>query len=313
VLSPVNDWDWSNIADISAYYAIGKLIPASSINGENIFFTPDANGVGKTISSGAQFIRADVSANGSAGVADSGSAVGYKATLHAFNTSEKAGTTSWSQSGSTSYNVTNDDGYYVDIPIWLRTSSTQGAELAVKAYVKPKSATTTNSDSEALYRAVRVAILDGAQTGSGTSVNPTNLLPVADGWSGMTTTASGSLRSDPFAGGSVLNWYNSSGTFTSGTTTKDVAAKAAGNAASRFDSAIYGKATAYAAGNAVMNLAPGTGGTYGDATQAIIRVWLEGEDPDCWNATAGQDWSINLKFYNTKNGSDDYDLNGTAQ
>jgi hypothetical protein len=37
-------------------------------------------------------------------------------------------------------------------------------------------------------------------------------------------------------------------------------------------------------------------GEYGTPTQLYIRVWLEGEDEDCWNETAGQDWSINLKF-----------------
>ena len=30
----------------------------------------------------------------------------------------------------------------------------------------------------------------------------------------------------------------------------------------------------------------------------VARVWLEGEDPDCWNATAGQDWKIALTFKN---------------
>ncbi len=37
---------------------------------------------------------------------------------------------------------------------------------------------------------------------------------------------------------------------------------------------------------------------YGTPTKITVRVWLEGEDPDCWNDTAGQDWSINLKFNN---------------
>ena len=30
VKAPVNDWDWSNVADISSYYQIGKLIPAGT-------------------------------------------------------------------------------------------------------------------------------------------------------------------------------------------------------------------------------------------------------------------------------------------
>ena len=37
---------------------------------------------------------------------------------------------------------------------------------------------------------------------------------------------------------------------------------------------------------------------YGTPTKITVRIWLEGEDTDCWNDTAGQDWSINLKFNN---------------
>ncbi len=56
----------------------------------------------------------------------------------------------------------------------------------------------------------------------------------------------------------------------------------------------------------MVTLAAGKGTSYGDAVKAVIRVWLEGEDPDCWNDTAGQNWSINLKFLNgtTSDGKD---------
>ncbi|MBQ1433447.1 MAG: hypothetical protein IIZ09_10160, partial [Ruminococcus sp.] len=47
----------------------------------------------------------------------------------------------------------------------------------------------------------------------------------------------------------------------------------------------------------VTKAAPDNNG-YGTAKQYTIRVWLEGEDQDCWNATAGQDWKIALKFSN---------------
>lgn len=46
VAPPRNVWDWADTADFSHYYQIGKLMPASSDNGEHIFFTADANGVG---------------------------------------------------------------------------------------------------------------------------------------------------------------------------------------------------------------------------------------------------------------------------
>ena len=40
----------------------------------------------------------------------------------------------------------------------------------------------------------------------------------------------------------------------------------------------------------------GTGQGYGAAKKYYIRVWLEGEDFECWNANAGQDFTISLKF-----------------
>ena len=39
-----------------------------------------------------------------------------------------------------------------------------------------------------------------------------------------------------------------------------------------------------------------TTGQYGVAKKLIIRVWLDGEDFECWNDNAGQDWNIALKF-----------------
>ncbi|MDY4414629.1 MAG: hypothetical protein SPE43_09745, partial [Ruminococcus sp.] len=58
VIAPQNTWDWSHTADIGAYYQFGKLIPASSNTGENIFFTPDASGVGRTLKDSANFYQA---------------------------------------------------------------------------------------------------------------------------------------------------------------------------------------------------------------------------------------------------------------
>jgi len=53
-----DELDWSNTADISAYYSFGKLIPAFSTNGANIYYTPDADGVGKTVKSTASYYQA---------------------------------------------------------------------------------------------------------------------------------------------------------------------------------------------------------------------------------------------------------------
>jgi hypothetical protein len=302
VHAPVNDWDWSNTADISAYYQFGKLIPASSTNGANIFFTPDADGVGKTVKNDAAYIKANGTTVGGAGAAESGTAHGngtFKTTLYAFTDENDTwadydadeAPTGYKQ--SVSWNNTYSDGYYVDIPVWFRTSSTAGAALKVEAYVIPDDDSIRENDAgEALYRAVRVAVLSPAsQAGSG-SVTPTGLLPVADGWEDMTTAAYGQIADSPFAGTSVNDWYG-------GDADDDVAVKAEGTLdGTRFDDAIYGPVTEYDPTNTVITLAAGEGTDYGDAVKAVIRVWLEGEDLDCWNDTAGQNWAINLKFVN---------------
>jgi hypothetical protein len=319
VLAPVNDWDWSNTADIANYYQLGKLIPASSTNGASVFFTPDANGVGKTVRADAQFIQADGGTPGGAGATQSGTGADttktFKTTLHAKTASDDNWNTA-TYSQSTGWNTTNDDGYYVDIPVWLRTSSRSGASINVEAYVIPKTNTQTlNTDNEALYRAVRVAILDTTQVEGASTVTPTGLLPVADGMTGIASDAAGTLADSPFSGDSVLNWYNGTGTNGENGTVNNVAVKAASAdlGGTQYNSTVYGPATVYdnTTPAQVVALAAGQGTEYGKPTKMIIRVWLEGEDKDCWNDTAGQDWSINLKFNNGSATSHD-DIAGNA-
>ena len=40
---------WANTVDVSKYYKLGTILPASSTDGQDVFFTPDAAGVGKTL------------------------------------------------------------------------------------------------------------------------------------------------------------------------------------------------------------------------------------------------------------------------
>jgi len=331
VSAPAQDWDWSNIADISEYYQFGKLIPASSTDGTNIFFTPNANGVGKTIAAGASFYPAN-SAILTPGVESSVGGTGsnpLNATAHIINSKSGAYVNdTWSAGGtgnyttSTAWNDTNDDGYYVDIPVWLRTSSSDGAKLSVLAYVKPKNTDTEAGATagESLYRAVRVAIIEQTVSGESTTNTSHGLIPVTDGWNLKNGSTAGSLKAAPFAltkdtyNESILNWYGrdvitgaSDATALTTVTGAVAGAKAAVSAATP----TYDKATVYnvfnttSDANVVATLAaPATDSNgvktenYGAATKIIVRVWLEGEDPDCWNETAGQDWSINLKFNN---------------
>ena len=159
-----------------------------------------------------------------------------------------------------------------------------------------------NDAGEALYRAVRVAVLSpDSQVGTGGSVTASNLLPVHDGWTGMTTTAYGNISTTPFTGSSVNDWYG-------GAKTNNVAVKANGTLSGyRFDEAIYGSATEYDGSAAVVTLAAASGTGYGDAVQAVIRVWLEGEDKSCNSATYAQltnAWSLDLDFQLTSKTED---------
>ena len=282
--------DWSNTVDISNYYLLGKIIPASSNTGASIFFTPDANGVGKTLSDGAAFYTA---ANALVAQTEVTATHGTNAgtgslmtTLHAKTASDD----SWSgKLDAIGWNNTKDDGYYVDIPVWIRTSSQTAQNITVDAYVIPKGATTTTAAAATdrdLYKAVRVAILD-------TSGNTSNLLEVKDGLNRTAGDDQYKVLASPYEATNTV--------FTEGYYNRAAAPSSGKNAVSAVStegttSPTYTDAVKYVNTVRVAQLAAGNGTTYGTATKLFIRVWLEGEDVDCWNANAGQDFSINLKF-----------------
>lgn len=277
--------DWSNKVDFGNYYLLGKIIPSSSNTGASVFFTPDANGVGKTLSEGAKFYTA---ANGLTANMEEESTHGtsagtgsLKTTLHAKTASDDAWDT---KADAIGWNNTQDDGYYVDIPVWIRTSSKTEQGITVDAYVVPKGASTDTAVTETdrdLYKAVRVAILDTAGASS-------KLLQVKDG-----LTDEFKLATDPYSATNTV--------FTNGYYNRDASPSNGKNAVSAVNSEgttapTYADAETYDNTGAVATLAAGNGTTYGTATKMFIRVWLEGEDMDCWNANAGQDWTISLKF-----------------
>ncbi|MBR3645691.1 MAG: hypothetical protein IKN54_04670 [Lachnospiraceae bacterium] len=294
--TPQTDFDWSNTADISHYYSFGKLIPASSDTGASIFFTPDANGIGQTVKVDAKYYTA-VSALtpvAESAVGNTNSATTLNATSH-INTS-----TAWTGTPSEAWNDTNDDGYYIDIPVWLRTSCVNATNVSVKAYVKDLTQipqfganSTATATGKELYKAVRVAILTDA--GAVAAASGGNLLPVADGDNPAT---SGNDTSS-YSGASVLDWYSAVASNASTVSNPSMVHGGAVNAVSTQGSTeptYTASPVSYTAGTSVATLAARGNANYGTPTKVIVRVWLEGEDPDCYNETAGQDWSVNLMF-----------------
>lgn len=301
--------DWTNSLEITEYYRLGRIIPASSTTGANIWFTPSATGVGKTVNSAAVYYQAT---DGKTGKAEStvrtGSTDALAATLHAI-TNDTAASDVWNTGASgdtykvsTGWNHTNNDGYYVDIPVWLRTSSTAGVTLSLDAYVVPKTIdfdtddTDDNHNYNDLYKAARVAIIpDAEDTATDANVetqvnklvdlkngfNETNHTNIADGYTGLAN---------------VVDFYGRNTTSGSeDSSQKGTYDAAAGAALSNYGAASKANNTGVMV-NLTENANKGTGQGYGTAKKYYIRVWLEGEDPECWNANAGQDFTISLKF-----------------
>lgn len=267
--------DWNNTADISKYYIFGNLIPASSTTGAALYFTPDSTGDGSTVSaSAARYYNA--------------LATGGMATLHAKTSTDKtnANNDKWTgYSPQTGYLVsdTHDDGYYIDIPVWFRTSASSDVTLSVQAFAKRDAdagATAVDKVTDGdLYKAVRVAIISGGST---------NMIAVADG---------------SFGGTTVYDWGNLG----------DAGAKAVasitgdGEQGATYDTpTVYNSgSTTVGSGTVVTVAAPvadaqtNAKANYGAVTAATIRIWLEGEDSECINPNAAQDWDISLKFSKT--------------
>ncbi len=343
-------WNWSSSADISAYYQFGKLMPASSTNGATIYYTPDATGVGRSVNPVAKYYAANsaLDAFKTGGTAKAtGTEDVASATAHAVVARTAAGATgisdTWKSATyakATGWDDTNDDGYYVDIPIWLHSSATEDINVKVEGYVLPGNSDLGTDGKTAteleLYKSIRVAILNGdtagikttktgtaATTSAGTACVANNVLPLVDAWDTTKGLKSGSNTnytsidgiSSPFtattSNTSILDSgiYDERMSLTGNSAGKlwGVASIAAygGDAASADltghitatdQKATYGNYTAYA-GEAIATVkANTTKDAYGDAKKLIIRVWLDGEDEQCWNDNAGQDWAISLRF-----------------
>jgi len=247
-----NDLWMNSVATGSVYDTFGKLIPASSVDGNTLYYTTNAIALGKDV----QFDNENSPFK---------SAMDKLVTAVASNKSAVNGDLS----------ASDDDGYYLDIPVWFRTTSSTEVKLGVKATFE----NTADKADEEIYKAARVSIID-AKTAKATN-----------GSSGVIAS-------------SDAVYYNEG-------------SKAAVKAAAATEDAAYGKVTSVVqcdvntdkqvtnATNAttVAKVTPVASGKtgYGDVTQYYIRVWLEGEDEACWNANAGQDFQINLKFYDRSN------------
>lgn len=222
---------WTKRIDISEYYSTVDLLkPASTVNGKDFYDATDATNAGKTAS---KFIKADTVAE-----------------------IDKKDTKTAEPKLS---NDTEHSGYYVDVPVHLRTSkyseTTENNNIYCKMKITdPTVAGTVDGD---LYKAVRVAFIPTGDEATAASIWCVNDENYETGMAVSSPTEKTAISAGLVKSGNAL---------TSGETTLGITIPSATNA-----------------------------GEYGHV-DFTVRVWLEGESTFCHDANAAQDWNIDFAF-----------------
>ena len=288
-LKAANERDWTNSVAVSDYYDFGYLLPASSINGTDVWYTLNANDAGRSVDVDAEFAQADDATP----------------EMTSFDI-----ITSKTHTANYAEGVTK--GYYIDIPVWFRTSSTENIELGVVAKISTGRNDTNGNASGAvtgdgdLYKAARVAILDanGAENSETDGANKViadstvyaNAAALQAGYYNRYNAAQcgGTAVDAPQA---VKAAGKLDGTLTTGTT----AGTSITNAGDLYGTVSFlTQATKTGSewdGDTVVTVPAASGSRlYGTSVEKTIRVWLEGEDVNCWNPNAKQSFTIDLRF-----------------
>lgn len=273
--------DWTNTIAVGDYYAFGYLTPATSINGLNIYYTSESTGVGQTL-------REDVAGSGGYGVTG--------VSTFAAATAAEAGIADPSADGALAAADDKTGGkYYIDIPVWFRTSVV-GSGTVDLAVVATFSDPNTDNGDPSIVQAARVALLSTGQTStsagvicdsgtqyyhSGATANSVVTPTLADtsvyasnAWATNVATINAATNNDANTWG-IVDFVKQA---TSTSITSD------GLAAATDDTVVS------------VPMATTAGGKYGDMVEYTLRIWLEGEDVNCWNETAAQDFQIDLRF-----------------
>ncbi len=285
-----DDLDWTNSVDVSSYYDFGYLVPASSVNGTDLWYTEDANDAGRSVDINASFAQADT---------------GTPTKMTSFDVITK-------DTHAANYAEGVTKGYYIDIPVWFRTSSTNDINLGVVATITTGRNDTNGNENGAvtgegdLYKAARVAILDADGAVNSVSAGANKVIY-----------GNGIYTSDNIAN-AYYNRYNAAqcggtavatpqavkaavalnGVPTTGTTIgSDITnANSVYGQATFLTQATQNDSTKEWTGDAVVTVTGSDTANYGASVEKTIRVWLEGEDKNCWNPNANQSFTIDLRF-----------------
>ncbi|MGN1106425.1 MAG: hypothetical protein ACI4RH_07210 [Huintestinicola sp.] len=241
-----DDEGWKSSVIVGHYYEnIGKLRPASSADGKNLFDAKDASAGGTKATKFEKITLGD----------DTMANLKLKGTLNEDDDSPT---------------ITSDDqiGYYVDIPVYLRTNKSAGDETEGDIFYKMKiqkresdGSISTTSDTEDLYKSVRVAFIPSDDATSSTI----NIFGVNDEYydSGKAVSSDSSKTAVTVE----TEFVADADSFPSG------------------DGKASGLKIPYASGS----------DKYGHL-DFTVRVWIEGESKYCSDKTSGQSWNIDFAF-----------------
>lgn len=272
----INSISWKKSIDIDEYYAsVGKLMPASSDTSLTLYSVENSD-----VYAGGTKVKSD------AIVSEMKQKDSVTLTL------DGASNTDFATSNSEA-----DEGYYLDVPMWIRTTKSD-ADSTVYCTV-----TINDASGKNLKNAVRVAIIP-----IGTAMSETG---GTDGILSLTLTGSAGYEAESTTSSTLTKITNptvlnanptifglTNGTYTTGKTlgangTFTSALKTTSPIATTATSETYDSATSE--NTAVFTIPQADANSY-SGVSFIARVWLEGESTFCSDLTAGQDWNIDFHF-----------------
>jgi len=291
------DISWKRSILVSDYYSeIGKILPSSTDTALSIYKVPAAN-----VYAGGHAVEANAAITS----ATEGDSVTLNLQTYGANTG-----------GLDTIDTAGSEGYYIDIPMWIRSSN----QAATNVYATVTITDPDDTNGSELIKAARVAIIPiasaddendtcdvtyastsyGASSTTAATVTPLTGAAAtlfglkANGSSAAMDTAT-AINFPTYHNGKVINAtgsYKVSGDsgVTLGTTTINGA---------------RGDGETNIAATNVFTIPAATADDYG-RVGFVARVWLEGESIYCEDATANQDWNIDFYFSTDDTALDNY-------
>lgn len=267
----MDDISWKSVVNVGEYYdKISKIKPASTVDGNNIYYADDDN-----ITAGGKVVQ--------------NSAVVAKA-AYATDKVNMTIRTDYNADGNLSVSTSAgaNAGRFVDIPMWVRT--TNKAETKINCEVTISDGNTNTSDGTELQKAVRVSVIPLTNANVKSTNGDVTALEItgADNYNANGVRIYG-LTFDSYRG-------------TNADSPKGIKAVKAKDVTYDSDT-VLGEVTANRtkitddstdAAN-VFTLVAAETDSY-SVESFVVRVWLEGESIYCNDANAAQDWNIQLNF-----------------